>query len=431
MLRKRPVISCAVLLLACTGGAYAQDQIDTHEQINTHTHTPAAHALAEGTVEVESEDHTRRPVPEAVVEVYGEDRGGHWSVTTDKKGHYKLSLPNTGSYLMIVSGQGLMPTWDHICPSCTLLVNFVTYPGIGNRLSSIQVQQLRAKGSSRQVPMIVSDGIHSTVTALSEQERPAYFRSLRDHAEAVKTVRDLKAESDDARDSYDSAVRLKVGGEFQRSLDEFGKLLAAYGESTDEYFAKLARYCLANMAEAHYLWAVDLYSKGYVDQAKEHFVSAIDLGRRYVDRVSGLSTVDPESQSFVLISDKIIADSSLDLVKFMQLVEFKKTALEAADRAAAMDAAHASGWTLLKARTLTAAGEREAAIAGYKAVLSLDQKNTDALYELSLVLLKSESQQDLQDAKGYLKRFITLVLDTDDRLEPAKQAVQSLESVPR
>jgi tetratricopeptide (TPR) repeat protein len=85
----------------------------------------------------------------------------------------------------------------------------------------------------------------------------------------------------------------------------------------------------------------------------------------------------------------------------------------------------------LKARTLTAAGEREAAIAGYKAVLSLDQKNTDALYELSLVLLKSESQQDLQDAKGYLKRFITLVPDTDDRLEPAKQAVLSLESVPR
>jgi tetratricopeptide (TPR) repeat protein len=419
MLKQTLIIGIAVLLLACVAGA--------HAQVGTLDKVLGDHVLAEGTVELESEDRTRTPVQHALVDVYSLERGTHWSVRTDRKGHYQLNLAPMDSYLMVVSGPGLMPLWDNnLHLDFSSLVNFVTYPGIGNRLSRADIDKIRARNASRKVSALPGAGY---TVMLSEQERAEYFRSLNDHASAVRMLRDLQAESDAARTSYDAAVWLKIGREFKRSLDEFGNLLAKYSESNDEYFAKLARDCLVNMAEAHYLWALDLYDKGYIEQAKEQFVDAIDFSNRYLDRVSKISTPDPESRSFALISRKIVAQSSLDLVKFLHLVEFKKTALEAEDQAAAIDKADTGFfWPLLKARTLAAAGEQEAAIAVYKGVISSDPSNADALYEASLLLLKSDSPQGIQDAKVYLKKFITVASSADDRLEAAKQAVKSLES---
>ncbi|HEY6333771.1 MAG TPA: VWA domain-containing protein [Blastocatellia bacterium] len=388
----------------------------------------------DGYVLVETEDGTRKPVPNALIEIYSE-QGNYWALRTDQNGHYNLELIKRSvrglpSWLVVVSGPGLMPMWDYNAHfDHTPAMDFVTYPGPGNRLSREDVQKLRAKGRS---PAIWQPGVergHYTVTLhLPEEGRAEYFGAEGERSAAVRKLNGLMAESEAAKNSYDDAVWHKTAGDYSGSMDAFSKLVDLYGKTTDPYFAKLVRFCLANIAEAHFLLAQRLYEKGNVEEAKDHFEKAVNFGYGYLDSLAQVAEMDEESQNLAIISNRIIATSSLDLMKFLHMTEYQKTALEAADHGAAIDApARKADWELLKARAIAASGQREAAIANYKTVISLDPNNADALYEISLLLIKSDSQQDVQEAKTYLKKFVSVAPDADERQAAAKQAIQTLE----
>src|SRR5712692_5346152 len=66
----------------------------------------------EGTVKMNAEGGSKKPVPAATVDIYRTDIKGHWSVKTDKNGHYAiLGLPLQGIYIFLASAPGLTPTW--------------------------------------------------------------------------------------------------------------------------------------------------------------------------------------------------------------------------------------------------------------------------------------------------------------------------------
>ena len=134
-----------------------------------------------GFVLVESEDHTRKPVPNALIDIYFLQQGGHWEARTDQNGHYNLNLmKQQGSWLVVVSGPGLMPIWDYDAHlDDTPVMDFVTYPGAGNWLSLADVLDLRAKGGSSGVYEPPIRGVRNTVTPnWSEDRRAQYFGSL-------------------------------------------------------------------------------------------------------------------------------------------------------------------------------------------------------------------------------------------------------------
>ena len=244
-------------LLAIAAGLYASTLAQSER-----TDAPSTYfATIHGTVQVEDEQGNRKPSESALVEAYGLDRGGHWSVQTDSHGRYTINLPYSATYLMVISGPGLMPLWDNkMDPKQADVIDFITYPGAGNRLSQTQIRELRGNRRSREVIAFYDQKTHYKVTPTAEQ-RAGYFRSIHDREATVKSAHELKVESDRALERYNNAVWLKVGREYQRALDEFAELLP-YEGSSDEYLAKIGRASVVNTAEAHYLWAIDLFDKG-------------------------------------------------------------------------------------------------------------------------------------------------------------------------
>ena len=130
-----------------------------------------------GTVLVELEDRTRTPVPDALVEFFSIKWGDHWSVKTDKNGHYQLTLLDKTPFLILISGPDLTPMWANTA-NLSASMDFVTYPGLGNRLSPSDVSARRAKGASKTVEAPAIDGLHQTVTlGYTDRERSHFFNS--------------------------------------------------------------------------------------------------------------------------------------------------------------------------------------------------------------------------------------------------------------
>src|SRR5713226_6032942 len=97
----------------------------------------------EGTVKMNAEGGSKKPVPAATVDIYRTDIKGHWSVKTDKGGHFViLGLPLGGVFLFVASGPGLTPTWvNNVHITQTPVVDIVVEPGDGQTMTLEQVQQ--------------------------------------------------------------------------------------------------------------------------------------------------------------------------------------------------------------------------------------------------------------------------------------------------
>ncbi|MGH9822747.1 MAG: hypothetical protein ACREDR_05785, partial [Blastocatellia bacterium] len=128
---------------------------------------------------------------------------------------YTFNLSYSATYLMVISGPGLMLLWDNkVDPKQADVIDFITYPGAGNRLSQTQIRELRGNRRSREVIAFYDQKTHYKVTPTAEQ-KAGYFRSIHYREATVKSAHELKVESDRALERYNNAVWLKVGREYQ------------------------------------------------------------------------------------------------------------------------------------------------------------------------------------------------------------------------
>ncbi|MFY9574319.1 MAG: carboxypeptidase-like regulatory domain-containing protein, partial [Blastocatellia bacterium] len=66
----------------------------------------------EGNIKLKAADGTVKGVAGALIDIYRLDIKGHYDVKTDKNGHFvRLGLPLQGTYLFVVSGPGIAPTY--------------------------------------------------------------------------------------------------------------------------------------------------------------------------------------------------------------------------------------------------------------------------------------------------------------------------------
>src|SRR5215471_315519 len=103
-------------------------------------------AQIEGTIKVKAEDGSMKPVPGALIDIYRLDINGHWDVKADKNGHYiRLGLPVQGTFLFVVSGPGISPTWaNKIRISQVPVLDLEATPGDGRTLTADEVAALKA-----------------------------------------------------------------------------------------------------------------------------------------------------------------------------------------------------------------------------------------------------------------------------------------------
>ena len=93
----------------------------------------------EGTVSVQTEDGTIKPVSEAQVDIYRSELPGHWTVKTDTSGRFKRAgVPISGKYVIAVSGPGISPVVLGVTSLNTFL-EVLAKPGDGKRLSKEEV----------------------------------------------------------------------------------------------------------------------------------------------------------------------------------------------------------------------------------------------------------------------------------------------------
>jgi hypothetical protein len=203
----------------------------------------------EGTIRLKAEDGTLKPVPNAVIDIYRTDIKGKWDVKTDKDGHYvRLGMPVAGTFLVVVSGPGLEPTWVN---GVRLLsgepVDIVVRPGDGVRLTLEQVQTLMKQQKGGAAP---------AQPTISEADKAKVEMSKKEYEAKKKEAEELQSNFDQLRTRYNQGVELMKTNQYQAAMTEFE---AASGGDPGKHaaFAELTYRANANLAEAHYQIGVD------------------------------------------------------------------------------------------------------------------------------------------------------------------------------
>src|SRR5262249_14684115 len=67
-----------------------------------------------GTIKLKNPDGTKKPVPNAVIDIYRTDIKGKYDVKSDKNGHFvRLGLPVQGTFMFVVSAPGCRPEFQN------------------------------------------------------------------------------------------------------------------------------------------------------------------------------------------------------------------------------------------------------------------------------------------------------------------------------
>jgi tetratricopeptide (TPR) repeat protein len=388
------------------------------------TTTLAQTAQIEGTVKLKGADGTLKPVEGALIQIHRTDIKGNWDVKTDKKGHYiRLGMPVQGTFTVIVTGPGIQPTW---ATGVRLLsgapIDFTADPGNGQTLTPEQVQQLLVKpkggapagpGASGPPPMSASD---KAKMAAQEKER----------AEKVKESEALQASYNDALARYKQGVEFMKTNNYQGALSEF-EAAGGVDPGKHEAFAEVSYKANANVAEAHYQLGVDLFNNKKRDEAKVHFQKAIEA----IDKsLAVLATVpaekNPNLNNDLITYYNIRSKNAMLLVEHFGVVDLVEPSIKMIEKAEAIDTAGKNRWAVLRGDVYRFSGRSDEAIAAYKAAITADPANVDALYGLGLTLIAATEKEKIQEGANALADFVSKAPATDKRVPDVKAALEAV-----
>ena len=375
----------------------------------------------EGTVKMKADDGTMKNVPNAVIDIYRVDIKGKWEVKTDKNGHYvRLGMPVAGTFLLVVSGEGLEPTWVN---GVRLLsgdpIDITVRPGDGTRMTLEQVQaainQQKAGGPTAAAPTI------------SAADRAKMESSKKELDAKRKEAEALQANFDQLRTRYNAGVELMKTNQYQAAMTEF-EAASAGDPGKHAAFAELTYRANANLAEAHYQIGVDLFNQKKRDEALPHFQQAVTAINKAIDVAT--SSTEPAAPTDLIVYYNILAKNAALIVEFYPLKDTKiiDDTMKAIEKAEAIDAPNKGKWGVTRGNMLRFSGRTDEAIAAYKAVLAAEPNNIDAIYNMGLTLLGSTEKEKLQEAANALADFISKAPAEDKRVPDARNSLEVLKN---
>ncbi|HEX5735168.1 MAG TPA: carboxypeptidase regulatory-like domain-containing protein [Blastocatellia bacterium] len=372
----------------------------------------------EGTVRLKAEDGTMKPVPNVVVDIFRTDIKGKWDVKTDKDGHYvRLGMPVAGTFLVLISGPGLEPTWK---TGVRLLtgepVDFVVKPGDGVRLTLEQVQMLMNQQKGGAAP---------AQPTISAADKAKIEMSKKEYEAKKKEAEELQSNFDALRTRYNQGVELMKTNNYQAAMTEFE---AAAGGDPGKHaaFSELTYRANANLAEAHYQIGVDLFNQKKRDEAKPHFEKALASVNKAITVAT--SSTEPATPTDLIVYYNILAKNAALLVEFYGVSNIVDDTLKTIAKAEAIDTANKGKWGVTKANMLRFSGRTDEAIAAYKAILAAEPNNIDAIYNMGLTLLGSTEKEKLQEAANALADFVSKAPAEDKRVPDARNSLEVLKN---
>ncbi|HET9533392.1 MAG TPA: tetratricopeptide repeat protein [Blastocatellia bacterium] len=376
----------------------------------------------EGTVKVKAEDGSLNPVPGALVDIYRTDIKAHWEVKTDKAGHYiRLGMPLAGTFIVVVSGPGLQPTWvNGVRITQSPVVDVVANPGDGTRMTLEQVMAAINQSKSG-APAAAAP------PAASAADRAKAEASAKEYEAKKKEREQLQGKLDEAIKHYNQAGELKKADNLQGALSEY-KLAADIDPTKDKAFIEVAHKANASLAETHYLVGADIFNKNRkaVPEAKPHF----EEGVKAIKKAITIASTDPSPNinNDLIVYYNILAKNVKLLVQYYQMTDGLEEVMQMLDKAEALDSTNRVKWLITKGELYRLSYQNDQAVAAFKKVLEVDPNNADAFYGLGLTLVSSGDKAKLQEAANYLADFVAKAPASDPRVAEVKDSLQALKN---
>jgi len=358
-----------------------------------------------------------KPVPGAQIDIYRTDVKGHWETKTDKGGHYiHLGLPLAGTFVFVVSGPGITPSFSQARITTQPVVDLNVEPGDGHTLTLEEVQKAMKSGGGAPAKTAAPPDRAKAEAAQKEQD------------EKVKEAKELQANFDQARVHYNTGLDMVKANNYSSALSEFEAASAV--DPAKHAAMKLINYrANANLAEVHYQIGVDLFNKRQRDEAKPHFVAAVAAAKKAIALASDDTAENNPSLSADLITYyNILTKNSMLLVEHFGVVDMIDETAKAIDKVEALDAPNKNKWGVLKGDLYRAAGKTEEAVAAYKTVIAADPNYFDALYGLGLTLIGSTERPQIQEGANTLAEFVAKAPATDKRVPIVKEALEGVKN---
>jgi tetratricopeptide (TPR) repeat protein len=386
-------------------------------------------AQIEGTIKVKGEDGSMKTVPGALIDIYRLDINGHWDVKTDKNGHFiRLGLPVQGTFLFVVSGPGISPTWaNKIKISQVPVLDLEATPGDGRTLTADEVNALKAGKSPGGGGG--GGGAGKSAPQGSPQDKAKAEAADKEYQAKLKEGQALQENYNQARNHYNTGVELMHANNYQQALSEFEQAMSV-DTSKHAAFSELAYKAGANAAEAHYQIGVDLFNKKNRDEAKPHFEQAVANINKAITQASAATPPEPNANinNDLIVYYNILTKNAQLLVEFYGAVALVDPTIQSIDKVETLDAANKNKWEVSKGNLLRAASRVDDAVAAYKKVLAADPNNIDALYNLGLALLGSSEKEQQQEAVNALADFVAKAPATDKRVPDAKSTIEMMKN---
>jgi len=377
-------------------------------------------AQVEGNVKLKAADGSIKGVAGALVDIYRLDIKGHFDVKTDKNGHFvRLGLPVQGTFLFVVSGPNVQPTWvNNIRISQVPSLDIEVNPGDGSVLTFDQVQASLKSGG----------GTTTTKSAptVSASDRAKMEAEKKEFEVKKKEAEALQAGFDAARTRYNTGIEMMraTPPNYTGAIAEF-ESAAAVDPGKHTAMAELAYKANANYAEAHYQAGVELFNKKDRTNAKPHFDTAVAAANKAITIASEVKD-NPTINNDLIIYYNILLKNAKLLVEFYGAANLIEDTIKALDKVEVMDAVNKSKYEIQKGDLYRAAGMTDQAVTAYRSVLTTDPNQLDALFNLGIALLGSPEKEKIQESINALADFVAKAPPTDKRVPDAKSTIEAI-----
>jgi len=263
--------------------------------------------------------------------------------------------------------------------------------------------------------------------------------SAKEQDAKVQEAKALQASFDQARVHYNSGLEMMKTNatltddaakksNYTAALSEFEQ--AASVDPAKHAAMKLINYrANANLAEVHYQLGVDLFNKRQRDEAKPHFIAAVDAAKKAIALAADdTAENNPSLNADLIIYYNILTKNAMLLVEFFNATDLIEPTIKDIDHVATLDAANKNKWGVMKADVYRSAFKTDDAVAAYKQVIAADPANFDALYGLGLTLIASTERAQIQEGANTLAEFVAKAPATDKRVPIVKEALEGVKN---
>ncbi len=377
---------------------------------------------------------TNEPIPNADVQIQRNDIKWSANLKTDKKGKFiHAGIQYGGTYVIIVGADGFAPAFYNGMKPDQTVPPIELDAGDGKRLTFDEVKAAMGKGPGSAAPGAGAGGNKAAATGPSKKEIEEYAKKVEEVKKKNENIEGANKAMNAALEAGKAAFN---GKDYNTAIGEFDKGLALDAEqNVFWYFKGLSLYNrgVTKLNES-------LKDPALRDPAKADFTDAVTNASKAIALLDasaaagGAGVADPskaaQNKSNKAAYIKVRADAASLLGRRFSDAAMAESANKDYIAVAELtdDPVQKKKQLFNGAETLRDAGNVDAAVIAYKAIIDLDPSYADAYYGMGLAYFGNE--KTFQDGANYLQFFIEKAPAGDARVAEAKGVIDAMKIKP-